>query len=81
VGMFFGIYSRSAPVRLAPAWLDGAAILKLLVQVRMLGPILYGRRLKPIRFSPVKMGRQPVCHRPKYLRRNEARGGGTGSSS
>ncbi|HXL48964.1 MAG TPA: sigma-70 family RNA polymerase sigma factor, partial [Xanthobacteraceae bacterium] len=23
VGMFFGIYSRSAPVRLAPAWLDG----------------------------------------------------------
>ena len=22
VGMFFGIYSRSAPVRLAPAWLD-----------------------------------------------------------
>jgi hypothetical protein len=21
--MFFGIYSRSAPVRLAPAWLDG----------------------------------------------------------
>jgi RNA polymerase sigma factor (sigma-70 family) len=26
VGMFFGIYSRSAPVRLAPAWLDGREI-------------------------------------------------------
>jgi RNA polymerase sigma-70 factor (ECF subfamily) len=26
VGMFFGIYSRSAPVRLAPAWLDGREV-------------------------------------------------------
>lgn len=27
VGMFFGIYSRSAPVRLAPAWLDGREVI------------------------------------------------------
>jgi len=27
VGMFFGIYSRSAPVRLAPAWLDGNEVI------------------------------------------------------
>jgi len=26
VGMFFGIYSRGAPVRLAPAWLDGREV-------------------------------------------------------
>ena len=25
--MFFGIYSRSAPVRLAPAWLDGREVI------------------------------------------------------
>jgi RNA polymerase sigma factor (sigma-70 family) len=27
VGMFFGIYSRSAPVRLVPAWLDGHEVI------------------------------------------------------
>jgi RNA polymerase sigma-70 factor (ECF subfamily) len=27
VGMFFGIYSRSAPVRVAPAWLDGREVI------------------------------------------------------
>ncbi len=27
VGMFFGIYSGSAPVRLAPAWLDGREVI------------------------------------------------------
>jgi len=27
VGMFFGIYSLSAPVRLAPAWLDGREVI------------------------------------------------------
>ena len=27
VGMFFGIYSRSASVRLAPAWLDGREVI------------------------------------------------------
>jgi hypothetical protein len=27
VGMFFGIYSRSAPVLLAPAWLDGREVI------------------------------------------------------
>ena len=27
VGMFFGIYSRSAPVRLASAWLDGREVI------------------------------------------------------
>jgi RNA polymerase sigma factor (sigma-70 family) len=27
VGMFFGIYSRSAPVRLAPAWLNGREVI------------------------------------------------------
>jgi RNA polymerase sigma-70 factor, ECF subfamily len=27
VGLFFGIYSRSAPVRLAPAWLDGREVI------------------------------------------------------
>jgi hypothetical protein len=27
VGMFFGIYSRSALVRLAPAWLDGREVI------------------------------------------------------
>jgi RNA polymerase sigma-70 factor (ECF subfamily) len=27
VGTFFGIYSRSAPVRLAPAWLDGREVI------------------------------------------------------
>ena len=27
VGMFFGIYARSAPVRLAPAWLDGREVI------------------------------------------------------
>jgi len=26
-GMFSGIYSRSAPVRLAPAWLDGREVI------------------------------------------------------
>src|SRR5207244_5868757 len=27
VGTFFGIYSRSAPVRVAPAWLDGREVI------------------------------------------------------
>jgi len=27
VGMFFGVYSRSTPVRLAPAWLDGREVI------------------------------------------------------
>jgi RNA polymerase sigma factor (sigma-70 family) len=27
VGMFFGIYARSAPVRLVPAWLDGREVI------------------------------------------------------
>src|SRR5262249_56045411 len=27
VGMFFGIYSRSDPVRLVPAWLDGREVI------------------------------------------------------
>jgi len=27
VGVFFGIYSRNAPVRLAPAWLDGREVI------------------------------------------------------
>jgi hypothetical protein len=27
VGMFFGIYARSAPVRLAPAWLHGREVI------------------------------------------------------
>jgi RNA polymerase sigma factor (sigma-70 family) len=27
VGMFFGIYSRSAPVRVAPAWLEGREVI------------------------------------------------------
>src|SRR6202049_357021 len=27
VGMFFGIYSRSPPVRLAPGWLDGREVI------------------------------------------------------
>jgi hypothetical protein len=27
VGMFFSIYSRSAPVRLAPAWFDGRKVI------------------------------------------------------
>jgi hypothetical protein len=27
VGMFIGIYARSAPVRLAPAWLDGREVI------------------------------------------------------
>ena len=27
VGMFFGIYSRGAPVRVAPAWLDGREVI------------------------------------------------------
>lgn len=27
VGMFFGIYARSAPVRVAPAWLDGREVI------------------------------------------------------
>ena len=29
VGMFFGIYSRSAPVRLVPAWLDGREVIAI----------------------------------------------------
>src|SRR5262249_14628750 len=27
VGMFFGVYSRSEPVRVAPAWLDGREVI------------------------------------------------------
>ena len=38
VGMFFGIYSRSAPVRLAPAWLDGREVIAVYDGFRAVKP-------------------------------------------
>ena len=39
VGMFFGIYSRSAPkVRLAPAWLDGREVIAVYEEIRRWKP-------------------------------------------
>jgi RNA polymerase sigma factor (sigma-70 family) len=39
VGMFFGIYSRSAPVRLAPAWLDGREVIAVYEDPQATKPI------------------------------------------
>lgn len=36
VSMFFGIYSRSDPVRLLPAWLDGREVLAVFDQAQMM---------------------------------------------
>ncbi len=38
VGMFFGIYSRSAPVRLAPAWLDGHEVIAVYEDTQAVKP-------------------------------------------
>jgi RNA polymerase sigma-70 factor (ECF subfamily) len=38
VGMFFGIYSRSAPVRLAPAWLDGREVIAVYEDLEAVKP-------------------------------------------
>jgi RNA polymerase sigma factor (sigma-70 family) len=38
VGMFFGIYSRSAPVRLAAAWLDGREVIAVWEDTQMVKP-------------------------------------------
>jgi RNA polymerase sigma-70 factor (ECF subfamily) len=38
VGMFFGIYSRSAPVRLAPAWLDGREVIAVYEDPQVVKP-------------------------------------------
>jgi hypothetical protein len=38
VGMFFGIYSRSAPVRLALAWLDGREVIAVYEDPQALKP-------------------------------------------
>jgi RNA polymerase sigma factor (sigma-70 family) len=38
VGVFFGIYSRSAPVRLAPAWLDGREVIAVYEDPQALKP-------------------------------------------
>jgi RNA polymerase sigma factor (sigma-70 family) len=38
VGMFFGIYSRSAPVRLAPAWLDGREVIAVYEDTQTVKP-------------------------------------------
>jgi RNA polymerase sigma-70 factor (ECF subfamily) len=38
VGMFFGIYSRSAPVRLAPAWLDGREVIAVYEDAQAVKP-------------------------------------------
>jgi RNA polymerase sigma factor (sigma-70 family) len=38
VGMFFGIYSRSVPVRLAPAWLDGREVIAVYEDPRAVKP-------------------------------------------
>jgi RNA polymerase sigma-70 factor (ECF subfamily) len=38
VGMFFGIYSRSAPVRLAPAWLEGREVIAVYADPRAIQP-------------------------------------------
>jgi RNA polymerase sigma-70 factor (ECF subfamily) len=38
VGVFFGIYSRNAPVRLAPAWLDGREVIAVYEDPQALKP-------------------------------------------
>jgi hypothetical protein len=38
VGMFFGIYGRSAPVRLAPAWLEGREVIAVWENARAAKP-------------------------------------------
>lgn len=38
VGMFFGIYSRSAPVRLAAAWLDGREVIAVYEEPQAVEP-------------------------------------------
>jgi hypothetical protein len=38
VGMFFGIYSRSAPVQLAPAWLDGREVIAVYEDAQAVKP-------------------------------------------
>jgi RNA polymerase sigma-70 factor (ECF subfamily) len=38
VGMFFGIYSRSAPVRLAPAWLDDREVIAVYEDPQAVNP-------------------------------------------
>jgi RNA polymerase sigma factor (sigma-70 family) len=38
VSMFFGIYSRGAPVRLAPAWLDGREVIAVYEDVAAVKP-------------------------------------------
>jgi RNA polymerase sigma factor (sigma-70 family) len=38
VGMFFGIYSRSTPVRLAPAWLDGREVIAVYEDTQAVKP-------------------------------------------
>jgi RNA polymerase sigma-70 factor (ECF subfamily) len=38
VGMFFTIYSRSAPVRLAPAWLDGREVIAVYEDTQAVKP-------------------------------------------
>jgi len=38
VGMFFGIYARSAPVRVAPAWLDGREVIAVYEDPRSVKP-------------------------------------------
>ena len=38
VGMFFGIYARSAPVRVAPAWLDGREVIAVYEDSRAVKP-------------------------------------------
>ena len=38
VGMFFGIYSRLAPVQLAPAWLDGREVIAVYADAQVVKP-------------------------------------------
>jgi hypothetical protein len=38
VGMFFSIYSRGAPVRLAPAWLEGREVIAVYAEPEATGP-------------------------------------------
>jgi RNA polymerase sigma-70 factor (ECF subfamily) len=38
VGMFFGIYSRSTPVRLAPAWLEGREVIAVYADPQAIKP-------------------------------------------
>jgi RNA polymerase sigma-70 factor (ECF subfamily) len=41
VGMFFGIYSRSQPVRLLPAWLEGREVLAVFDEAQMDRPAYF----------------------------------------